>query len=282
MGVNDILSPKIPKSMVEMLGAADTSEAVFPPTILYNEGWMLRLILCSAAKGVSCLPFEFSSDARWYSEALLASPFLARHRGDELAEAYTHADGVVGHFNFRPATKALVLEPDARQFVVLEAKMSSLLSAGTRRAATYDQAARTVACMAQTIEQSRIRLRNLSSIGFYLIAPEEQLGRGAFQKQMTRSNITERVQLRIDQYRNDKMRTRRLREWFETIFQPLIERIDLRCWSWETAVDKITEANPSTGKEVQGFYSQCIRFEARDSRSSGGIVPMGKTVPSWG
>ena len=106
---------KIPPAILEMLQAADTNEAVFPPTILYDEGWMLRLILSAAAKGIKCLPCPLAADAKWYSEALLHSPFLTRHRGDDLAEAYTHADGVMGHFRIRPGTKAgLEIASDGR------------------------------------------------------------------------------------------------------------------------------------------------------------------------
>jgi hypothetical protein len=186
------------------------------------------------------------------SEALLASPFLARHRGDELAEAYTHADDVVGHFNFRTATKAaLKLNSNARQFVVLEAKMSSKLSAGTRRVSTYDQAARTVDCMAKT---SRITLSNLDSIGFYLIAPEEQLRRGVFQRQMTHDAINEKVRLRMKQYDMDKVKTRQLEDWYERAYLPLIQRIDLGCWSWEATVDRIIKANQNSGEQAFNWW----------------------------
>lgn len=248
----------IPDAIVKMLSAADSENAVFPPTLLYEEGWMLRLILFSAAEGINCLPFKFAPGSRWYSETLLASPFLARHRNDELAETYTHADGVVGHFSFRAATKTMLeLNSNARQFVVLEAKMSSSLSAGTRRAVTYDQATRTVSCMAKTIECSGLAISKLDSLGFYIIAPEEQLRQGVFEKQMTRENIVEKVRLRMKGYEKDEVKTRQLTEWFEGTFQPMIRAIDLRCWSWEVAVDKIVQTNAEAGKQLQAFYDQC-------------------------
>ena len=43
-----------------------------------------------------------------------------------------------------PGTAALSLTPDARQFVVLEAKLFARFSAGVRNAPYYDQAARTI------------------------------------------------------------------------------------------------------------------------------------------
>jgi hypothetical protein len=44
-------------------------------------------------------PLNFAPSARWFSEALLPSAFLARSRGDSLAELWTHADATIGHFN---------------------------------------------------------------------------------------------------------------------------------------------------------------------------------------
>ena len=118
---------KIPDATVDMRNAADTDAAVFPPTDLYNEGWMPRLVLSFGAEGISCLPFSLLPGSRWFSEALLYSPFLARHHGDELAETRTHADGVVGHFRFTPETKiGLEIVADSKQFIIMEAKLMSL------------------------------------------------------------------------------------------------------------------------------------------------------------
>jgi hypothetical protein len=57
------------------------------------------------------------------------------------------------------------------QFVVIEAKMFSNLSRGTKNALEYDQAARNVACMAHTIAKSGIQVDDLKSVGFFVIAP---------------------------------------------------------------------------------------------------------------
>jgi len=109
-----------------MLKIAHTESTVFPPTILYNEGWMLRILLSLHAEGTECLPFTVQPGARWFSEAQIGSPFLPRFRGDPLAEQRTHLDGVFGHFDFQSGTKTgLVLTPDSTQLVVTEAKMFS-------------------------------------------------------------------------------------------------------------------------------------------------------------
>src|SRR5262245_21290448 len=90
-----------------MLRATEGETPPFPPTLLFNESWLLRLVLDwfasrarAVAAGVGVEPHVLSPrpGAAWYSEAWLPSAFLPRFRRDPLAEAWTHADGVVGHF----------------------------------------------------------------------------------------------------------------------------------------------------------------------------------------
>lgn len=33
------------------------------PTLLYEEGWLLRLILSLAQEGIDCLPFKFAAES---------------------------------------------------------------------------------------------------------------------------------------------------------------------------------------------------------------------------
>src|SRR5688572_18824513 len=98
-------SPSLDR-VAELLRLASTPGRRFPPTELYSEGWMLRLVLDAAERGVATLPFPWVDGSRWYSEARIASPFMARFRGDRGAEGYTHADGVVGHFAMVDGTES--------------------------------------------------------------------------------------------------------------------------------------------------------------------------------
>ncbi|MFC1507299.1 hypothetical protein ACFLQ6_09560 [Thermoproteota archaeon] len=252
---------KIPSRIIDMLNSADTEAGVFPPTILYNEGWMLRLVLSACSEGISCLPFSFLSGSRWFSEALLYSPFLKRFPKDRLAEACTHLDGAVGHFRFTPNTKTgLELLSDSKQFITIEAKMYSPLSRGTKNAAFYDQAARTVACMATTLERSHTSVKDFESIGFYIMAPEDQIRRGVFAKQITRENIITNVLRRIEMYQKDKKYYPKLQSWFQDRFDPLIKKIDLRCWSWETTLEKICAVKVEQGTLFKNFYKLCQKY----------------------
>jgi hypothetical protein len=71
-----------------MLQLAGTSNRLFPATVFYNEGWLLRLVLeWFSRQTLSEHALAFSPGTRWFSEALLPSQFFACQRGDRLAEA---------------------------------------------------------------------------------------------------------------------------------------------------------------------------------------------------
>ncbi len=114
-------------SIGRLLRGAEGEDRPFPPTLLFEEGWMLRLVLqWFSESDTTGHDLSFAPGARWFSEARLASAFLPRYRGDKLAEGYTHADGVIGHFQIGENTQAeLTLKSDAQQFIVVEAKMFS-------------------------------------------------------------------------------------------------------------------------------------------------------------
>lgn len=241
--------------ITKMLEKAHTADSVFPPTDLYDEGWMLRILSFMQSEGIECLPFDFHPDAKWFSEALVYSPFLPRYRRDPLAESHTHLDGVVGHFYFLPNTKlGLALEKNATQFVVLEAKMFSRLSKGTKNARYYDQAARTVACMAWTISESNKSVNDFDSLAFYVIAPKEQIDSGVFSSQVSKASVREKVKRRINAYVDEDDKYGELQTWYDHFFIPTLEQIDMECISWETAVEK------SGRLSVQNFYDRCLVF----------------------
>ena len=136
-------------TITQILKKSDTTAGVIPPTELYNETWMLRLTLdWFSQQPRKRHPLSFRKDARWYSELLLPSQFLATFRRDPLSESYTHADGAIGHFSIGRSGKGDInLSEKAKQLVIIEAKMFSKLSRGVSHAKNFDQAARTVSCI---------------------------------------------------------------------------------------------------------------------------------------
>ena len=120
--------------ITNMLRTCDTEHGVLPPTDVYNERWMLRLILdWFSRQPASSHPLSFENDARWYSDLLLPSQFLPRFQTDPQAESYTQADGVIGHFSIGRSGEGVIdLLADATQLAVIEAKIFSKLSKGVK------------------------------------------------------------------------------------------------------------------------------------------------------
>jgi hypothetical protein len=67
--------------ILAMLEVANGADRVFPATTLYNENWLLRVVLhWFATHDPGPHPLAFSPGARWFSEAWLPSAFLPRQR----------------------------------------------------------------------------------------------------------------------------------------------------------------------------------------------------------
>jgi hypothetical protein len=243
----------------------------FPPTELFSEGWMLRLLLREAANGRNLLPFHLEPTADWYSEARLASPFMRQPgemKGEIRAEGFTNADGVVGQFDMRADTRAgLELRSDATQFVVVEAKMASGLSKGTRYAAGYDQAARNVACMAWTLRSAGVRPDRLKNVGFFVLAPQTTHDRFRIPAMVQRESIQSKIEDRVATLGVSEPRRKALEQWLAEWLDPLLDRLveqsALRSLSWETILDGL---DPS--EDLVSFYARCLEFNRPVSRAA--------------
>jgi hypothetical protein len=238
----------------ELLGKCGSGDSVLPPTELYNEGWMLRLVLnCLDHQRDLDHEFAFLPGSRWYSEALLASQFLADKRGDGRAESFTHADGVVGHFSIRPGERGeAVLLPTAKQLVVIEAKLGSPLSAGVKNDPDFDQAARNVACMAHLVGTAKISPRSMERLSFYVVAPEAQVHAGLFGELVTKGSIHRKVANRVAQYRNTRD------AWFTEVFEPVLEHSNVGVLTWEAVIHGVTSKGIAPG--LDDFYQRCLEF----------------------
>ena len=219
---------------------------------------MLRLLLEASAAVHGGLPFDFAEGATWYSEARLPSAFAHRRRADPLAESPTHADGVVGHFIFRPGTKAgLVLAEWTQQFMVIEAKMNSRLASGTTNASFFDQAARNVAAMAWTVHESTVVPSDLESIGFYVIAPRDRIESDpTFHEYTSVRSIEEKVERRLAMYSEDQEATERLTAFFDQTLVPLLGRMDLEVVAWEKLLGETGDWEPT----LRSFYADCLQY----------------------
>jgi hypothetical protein len=256
--------------IIKMLQTCDTDQGVLPPSEVYNEGWMLRLILdWFSRQPTSDHRLSFEKDARWYSEILLPSQFLPRYQRDPQAEAYTHADGVIGHFSVGRSRKGDIdLGSDAKQFVVVEAKIFSRLSKGIKNFENYDQAARITACIAETLSLGQIQLNDISRLGFYVVAPENQLKfEPTFQTFLEKDSIRIKVQKRIRAY-SDPADAKAKNKWFQTWLLPTLDCIDIQSLAWEEIISHIIANDPDNGEALAVFYEKCLALTQPGSKVS--------------
>jgi hypothetical protein len=238
----------------ELLGKCGSGDSVLPPTELYNEGWMLRLVLnCLEHNRDLEHDLSFLPGSRWYSEALLASQFLPERRDDDRAESFTHADGVIGHFSIRPGERGeAVLLPTAKQLIVIEAKLGSPLSSGVKNDPDFDQAARNVACMAHLIGTAGVSPKSMERLGFFVVAPEQQVQTGLFNELVTKDSIRRKVAYRVAQYRSTRD------AWFRDVFEPVLEHSSVKVLTWEAVIYGI--ASDAFAAGLQDFYRRCLEF----------------------
>jgi len=229
----------------------------FPPTDIFNETWLLRVVLDWFSNhrqfAHKLTPVDGGS---WFSEALLPSAFLARYRNDTLSESWTHADAVIGHFKIGAAGKAdCSIKPDAKQFVVCEAKVFSKLSPGVRNAPYYDQAARNVACIGEVLRRGSVCPKQLESLAFLVLSPIEMIHAGAFSQELTRESVKRKVHQRVSEYASVSQDS-----WLNERFLPLLQRIEISLLSWEEAIAFICCQDAENGVAIKSFYDQVIRF----------------------
>lgn len=240
-----------------LLSRCGGPERNFPPTDLYNEGWMLRLVL----DWLSCNPgiehdLAFAASDKWYSEALLPSAFLPRVRGDKLAESWTHADGVVGDFVIGAVREGdLSLAEGASRLLVAEAKMFSKLSSGVKNASYFNQAARTVACVAELICRAQISPSSFERIGFFVVAPESQINDGVFAEHIDPERVRSVVCRRVAEYQAPEKD-----KWLGDWFIPTLENIRIREISWEELVGLINQSDSAFGAQTNAFYKKCLEY----------------------
>jgi hypothetical protein len=249
---------RLPVEIVRVYETIGTHTPCIRPTELYSETWLLRLFLSLAFSGSQCLPFSIESGTRWFSEALLPSRFLPRFRADTLAEGETNADGVVGHFRFDPRTKAgLLLEKDCSQFVVCEAKMFSKLSNGTTKAPTYDQAARSVGCIAHMLSQLGKPVESIPSLGFFVFAPESEISHPGLRDKMQKDSIRKGLKERVASFRSETC-FQSMSEWLERWALPTVDRIQLGLCSWESLLDNAAQSCGQQYESLREFYERCL------------------------
>ena len=256
--------------ILRILEKADKPDSNIPPTLLYNEGWMLRIILQQIKeKGIIHNDLSFpDNNIDWFSEALLPSPFLARSRGDILYETMTHADGVVGKFNIGKKNKGgLTLKDSCDFFYVTEAKMYSKLATGTKYSNNYNQAARYVSCIAKLIYDNKtIQIDKFKKLAFYVLLPEEQIKLEPTFKSLTdKDNIKNTIKNRISHYPSDDSKKKEIFEWINSNLNNFIDKLEVKLITWEELVENSNDITINT------FYEKCKNYNKKIKNTGANI-----------
>lgn len=248
----------------KLIDLAVRDKAFFKPTDIFNEGFLLKILFQFAIENPDViyssdkvnLVMSHSPETKFFCEGQLYTHF--RHKLDsELYEKDTHADGVIGHFKIGEDTKTRIIAlPDARKFVVTEAKLNSRLSEKVTKAPFYDQAARNVACIAETLFDAKLKPSKLDRIGFYLLVPKQKINKKNFDKLLKPESIKKKVLRRIEKYGPNQRGD--LEKWHKQWFLPTMNRIIIEKISWEEIIENIIEIFPKR-TDIDVFYQHCLK-----------------------
>lgn len=213
------------------------------PTVIYNEGWMIRLLVMESLiqkLKIKNLDFAILATRNWSSEALIKSPFVGiKHN----KENHTHADIILGDFNVdynvNGETK---LNEEPQVLGIIEAKMGSNLSKGTSNSkSNYNQASRSICCL------SYITRNNPECELFFVVAaPLATINKYKIENQIKQEYINQQIKNRF--------------KHSEVTYSPEIENQVNNCKitaiSYEEWIDKLE--NNQVKKILNDFYKKCL------------------------
>ena len=180
------------KEIFEIIRSIETQKIHLNPTEIYNEGWMVRLLVHKSIEENKCINgIDFSKIVNWTSEGLISSPFI---RAPKDREGYTHADIAVGDFKIDYQNRGEIMIADnASIFGIIEAKMKSNLSQGTKYAKDYNQASRNIACILSNTTSAMDTF-------FCVAAPNDYILKHELKDQIEIKNIYNQVEKRFSYY----------------------------------------------------------------------------------
>ncbi len=138
--------------------------------------------------------------------------------------------------------------------------MFSKLTPHVSNAGYFDQAARNVACLAEVLHRAGRHPEQLGSLGFFVLAPAEQIDAGVFKIEMTKQSIRDKVSRRVSEY-GDILKD----QWFDEWFLPTLDRACVECLSWEGIIDHVNAVDSRFGVDLRGFYDLCLQFNRPQS-----------------
>jgi hypothetical protein len=270
------MEPYMIEQIKRILNAIDKKHPNVNPTFIYNEEWLIKLVLLwyNNHRKNDSLPFVDS--AIWFSEPRLISPFVNKKL--KCGETHTHSDGVIGNFNIGTGGRKSNLEfiDPFEEFIVLEAKIFSELSKKITNDPDYDQVARTVACMSYIIWLKTKALKNIK-LGFYILAPKfDEKGKNNklienYNSYLNVDRVKEKIENRYKNYEkaNKTKIPNEIKSWYE-FFPDFIERIKgdkfFNLIYWENIIDEVEEKKDATYAIcLKDFLKKCKRYNSKNA-----------------
>jgi hypothetical protein len=231
---------------------AGTPECMFPETLIFNEGWLLRSVLKewlngSGVSGFGFLPFPKGVSA--YSEGQLYTPLKPRWRGDELAEGHTHVDGIVGDFSIDDTKSGIVLSHDLSYVAVFEAKLFAPIASGVTNAPSYDQVSRIAGCLINSILLAE-RSRDYAA---HLVVLYDKGNRRIDPNTYTRNYVEEQINKRVDGFLATEDPGDAV-DAFARGWRKVLGQLQIHFHTWEDVLRQIGSG------DLDHFYEQCKTF----------------------
>lgn len=236
------------------------------PTEFYCEGWLTRILIFSVTDyGLKEHDLYVNDNYKCFSESLLYSPFLARTGGNKsLAEKFTYADSAIGEFEIGVKNKGS-LTLTGNNLKIIEAKIYSKFSSKVTNSNFYNQAARYIACITETIHRAdKIKFINDLSISLYLVVPESQFYKEkTFEEYLSKKHIREMVEKRIEQYKVEECYDER-KDWFNNDFSKVLDKIEIKTIFYEDVISSLKEYKYYN--EIKDYYNKCLTYNNRNHK----------------
>jgi hypothetical protein len=230
------------KSIIDIITSIDTHSPNLNPTVIYNEGWMTRLLVNQSLKEKTIFSgLDFGEITNWTSEALISSPFV---RAPKFREGYTHADIALGDFEADYKNRGeIIIHDTAKVFGIIEAKMGSNLSKRTTHFDNYNQASRNLACIcSQTYNKN-------CKIFFIVAAPRPKFKEHEIEKQIDLKSMIQQIRNRFNVYSDDFKSKQNMELIIAKAESCLVQTISFEEW-----IEAIV--TPDSKQFLQDFYNK--------------------------
>ncbi len=234
------------KSIIDIISSIETNSPNLNPTVIYNEGWMTRILVNQSLKEKTKLPgLDFGEIINWTSEALISSPFV---QAPKFKEGYTHADIALGHFKVDYQNRGeIIINDSAKVFGIIEAKMGSNLSQRTKHFDNYNQASRNLACICNQTYNKNCK------IFFIVAAPSTKLIEHEIEKQIDLNNMIQQIRNRFNVYSDDYKSKQNMDLIIAKAESCLVQTISFENW-----IERIV--TPDSKTYLQDFYDKAKKW----------------------